>query len=131
MGFDYFPFNMFTFFHILHKMWIFSINMWILCETFHLGECESGTNNKRVWLMCALRHTLNFLFLKIFFPELKKLLLLFQFSRNFFPKIVQTLVNSIIKNYLFNYYFYLSCLWAFRLPPFDKAAATPMRKFEV
>jgi len=47
-------------------------------------------------------------------------------------------VELIIKSYLFNYYFYLSSMGlitqrktAIRLPPFDNAAATPMRKFEV
>ena len=34
-----------------------------------------------------LGHTLNFLFLKIFSRKLKKLSLLFQFSRNFFLKM--------------------------------------------
>ena len=37
--------------------------------------------------MCALGHTLNFLFLEIFFRKLKKLSLLFQFSKFFFSKM--------------------------------------------
>ena len=52
--------------------------------------------------MCALGHTLTFLFLKTFSWKLKKLSLLFQFSRNFFPKMeimahISKIHNQIIK----------------------------------
>ena len=43
-----------------------------------------------------LGHTLNFLFLEIFYRELKKLSLLFQFLRNLFPKMEIIYVHVIV-----------------------------------